>query len=218
MNDEEFKRLHIKFHREHPEAVYPKGYWNVIPPERDQSRWLMSVLPPPPLDGKDVLDLAGGYGMYGAYLKNVRKYKFNYTCLDIRWAGPEYFKAFNLNPENHVYGDLRKPLTFPSERFDIVWMIGWTRALYGFPPEKIFREIHRVLKPQGHFYFDMAKPNPPLSPSGQHYTSRTLEELKELLKRTKFTARRIDSMHHTLIVLPKWKGVDFWMVEAKVSV
>ncbi|MBA7497140.1 hypothetical protein ES702_07750 [subsurface metagenome] len=197
MNAKRFKELHMKFLGNVDDPS--RSWFQKIITERHRDRWFLRVLPP--LKGLDVLDLCGGYGMFGAYLKSVRELSFNYTCLDkdkLRIdLGPEYFKTFNLKPQRFILHNISNPLPTPPNRFDMVWLFGWCSSFFNCI--KLFREVSRVLKPKGRFIFNMAR-------AGGYKTKYSRKGLLELLKKTNFNVLKLDKIPN---------GVDFGVVAIK---
>lgn len=186
MNFNEFKALHLKFMRNHPEPA--TSWFSKILPERERTKWFLSALRT--LKDKEVLDLCGGYGEFGAYLQ-AKKFSFNYTCLDINShrikCGPEYFRTFGLKEPAFLLHDVKKPLPLPKDMFDVVWLFGWCDSY--FDCDQLFREVHRVLKNGGIFLFNMAKS------TATHYQTRySRKNLLTLLERTDFSLVRLDSI------------------------
>lgn len=185
---EEFKKMHIEFLRRNNDPSSNPKWFNKILTERPRDLWFLSVLPS--LDGLDVIDLCGAYGMFGAYLQGVKGLSFNYTCLDIDGhrieKGPEYFRTFGLIETQFILHDVNDPLPLTTDSFDMVWLFGWCQARINC--ESLFREVCRVLRPRGHFIFNMAKNGT------RYYTRYTKEGLLSLMDRTGFTVIRLDTI------------------------
>lgn len=192
INNEEFKKCHVKFLREHPEQN--TKWFETLLPERPRDTWFLRVLPPIKKDSH-VLDLCGGYGTFGAYLQSIKKLSFNYTCLDQSehriGCGSDYFRVFGLQePQLVLYNARDHPLPFPSQHFDMVWLFGWCDRY--FDCVQLFEETNRILKPKGHFLFNMAKS------TSTHYETRfTKEQLFAVLKQTGFIVLHLDEIDGT---------------------
>ncbi|GAG93453.1 unnamed protein product, partial [marine sediment metagenome] len=120
---EEFKKTHIEFLRRNKDPSNNPKWFNKILTERTRDLWFLSVLPS--LDGLDIIDLCGAYGMFGAYLQGVKELSFKYTCLDIDIhrinRGPEYFKTLGLREPQFIWHDINHPLPLITDSFDMVW-------------------------------------------------------------------------------------------------
>lgn len=195
IKDREFNRIHTQFLGERPKHEAHGFKHN--PPEKARTNWLLSVLPT--MIGERVLDLCGGYGTCGAYLRFINEAKFDYTCLDINKhrvnCGVNYFNAFNLNEARFVLHDINQPLPFESESFDMIWLFGWCDNPFDCP--KLFKEIYRILTEEGTFIFNMAK-------LGTAYKTKHSEEgLREFLANVGFDIvllESIDQLDYGIIV------------------
>jgi len=201
MNRKDFKSLHVEFLRKTKESKRDRRWFAKILPERPRNIWFMSVLPP--IHGLEILDLCGGYGMYGAYLQAVKRLSFGYTCLDNDKQrvehGPKYFKNFGLKEPRFIHGDMRDPLPLQDNSYDLVWLFGWCQVKNDCI--KLFNEVNRVLKPKGFFIFNMARKS-----VIKYVTRYSREELRNLLKLTKFNIIKLEN------ILNK---VDFGVVAVK---
>ena len=191
MKEEEFLQIHDAFLISHPEKV---TQWFVTVPQSGRFRWFLSAIRP--LKWTRALDVCGGYGEYASYMHTVEGRHFEYTCLDkephrIKY-GPTYLEAFGLKG-NFILHDIRKPFPLPEEEFDMVWLFGWCDGY--FDCHKLFNEVHRVLKDNGIFMFNMAY-------AGKYKTKYSEIPLRELMKKTNFEVlkiNKIDTVDHGII-------------------
>ena len=175
LSEEEFKRFHYRFFRQNLDDK--NSFWFFKSINYPRNRWLLNQLTTIEVE---VLDLCGGYGVMGAYLKIVKGFRLNYTCLDINKdrieGGSKYFHALGLQGQ-FIRRDIRKRLPFPEDEFDVVYLLGWCDPYYDC--DELFSEIWRVLKPNGKFLFNMAK-------KGHYKTRMKRGELIVLLTRQNF--------------------------------
>ena len=187
MSDKEFKSLHVSFLKKH-NAI---KWFLVSPFEGLRGRWFFPIVPN--VNGMNVLDLCGAYGAFGAYLQATKGLRFNYTCLDankhIIGLGPAYFKEFGLKEPNFIIHNIKKPLPFEVGEFDMIWLFGWCDPL--FDCNRLFKEIHKVLRPNGMFIFSMAVS------TADYKTRYTESELRKLLKETRFIIDSLSVIDHS---------------------
>lgn len=187
MSAEEFKTLHVSFLKEH-NAI---KWFLVTPFEGLRGQWLFSIMPN--IEGMNILDLCGAYGAFGAYLQATKGLEFNYTCLDanknIIGLGPAYFREFGLEEPNFVIHNIKKSLPFEVGEFDMVWLFGWCDPL--FDCNRLFKEIHKVLRPNGTFIFTMA------ISTADYKTRYTENELRKLLKKVGFVIDSLFLIEHS---------------------
>jgi len=196
MNPKRFKKLHGEFLRSNKDKISqfwgyeinPRWFNRVLSDPIPRYRWFRSVLPD--INGLKILDLCGAFGMFGAYLKSVKGYSFEYTCFDKDEPkldfGPEYFKAFGLKPPRFVLGNIYNPLQFMNDSFDMVWLMGWCAKRVKNNFDGLFKEVNKVLRPKGYFIFNMA--------FTEYKTRSSREELIDLLENTGFTILRLDKI------------------------
>lgn len=119
----------------------------------------MSTIPLGP--GRRVLDVCAGTNAIGIALLS-REPTLKVYAIDrsphMQGVGTQRAKAMGFHIHSTI-GDVHQ-LPFPDEHFDVVTLQFATRHLR---VEQVFREIHRVLKPGGHFYHsDMLRPAHPV--------------------------------------------------------
>ncbi|UCH52577.1 MAG: class I SAM-dependent methyltransferase, partial [Pseudomonadota bacterium] len=126
------------------------GLWNYF---RDQFRATIEVRP-----GQRVLDVCAGTNAVGIALLE-REPTLSVHAIDrsaaMQEVGQARAKARGFSIESTI-GDVHR-LPFPDNHFDVVTLQWASRHLRVMD---VFREIHRVLKPGGHFYHcDMERPD-----------------------------------------------------------
>jgi len=117
----------------------------------------------------DILDIGGEKDFYKEYFPNSHKITFN----------------IDSEREPNIVGDAHDLSQFKDNQFDIVLMIAVMEHLKD--PEKVVREIKRVLKPDGKFIFTTVFVFPIHDAPGDYWRF-TYFGLKELLERNGFTA------------------------------
>lgn len=190
----EFKRIHTEFLNSNIEQMSQfyryklnsRWFYRVLSDDIPRYQWFLHNLPD--VNGLEVLDLCGSFGMFDAYLRFVNGYSFEYTSLDKDVTkldfGSEYFKAFGLKPPRFIWADVNKPLPFPKNIFDMVWLIGWCDKAEKKNCDGLFKEVHRVLRPKGCFILNMAYKI--------MITRYSKEELSALLENAGFTIQRLE--------------------------
>jgi SAM-dependent methyltransferase len=101
-------------------------------------------------DCRDILDFGCGCGRLIRQLPKRTAAKLHgtdYNAPMIRWCKRNLpFATFSRN-------GLEPPLDFPDAGFDLVYMISVFTHLSADLQRRWAREIHRILRPGGHFYF-----------------------------------------------------------------
>jgi ubiquinone/menaquinone biosynthesis C-methylase UbiE len=100
---------------------------------------------------------------------------------------------------------------FPDEFFDLVTMKFVIEHLYR--PEKILKEIFRVLKPGGYLYIMTDKPTGDFSRQVGHVNVRSKNSWLNLLKGMNFRASKIKYLHFTMFYL--YQTVEFGPIAKK---
>ncbi|MGZ8153957.1 MAG: class I SAM-dependent methyltransferase [Burkholderiales bacterium] len=111
--------------------------------------------------GQRVLDVCAGTNAIGIGLL-TRQPTLNVSAIDrsaaMQAVGQERAKARGFQIKSHI-GDVHR-LPFPDNHFDVVTLQFASRHLR---VKRVFSEIHRVLKPGGHFHHcDMLRPANPV--------------------------------------------------------
>ncbi len=108
------------------------------------------------LTGKDVLEVGSGRGGGGSYITRYLKPQ-KYVGMDISGGVVDFCNSKHKEVEglSFVKGIAENP-PFPNESFDAVVNVESARCyadIFGF-----FKQVHRILRPDGHFLFaDMVK-------------------------------------------------------------
>ncbi len=127
------------------------------------------------LRGQSVLEVGCGRGGGAAFLARHRGPK-EYVGLDVSPKLVAYCNRFHRVPGLSFVAGTAERLSFENARFDTVVNVESARC-YG-DPGAFFREVYRVLRPGGHFYFaDMIK-------------TAGLERLRRMLLQAGFTLLR----------------------------
>jgi len=147
-------------------------------------KWLVNVLDEKLFSYSHpfILELGSGSGCIPLYLKK-NGFDFKYLGIDkkrkqLRICN-KLFKRNGMSEAKCKYCDFDKPLRLKGNMFHQVWFVGgWVR---GFKSKynNVFKEVHRVLKPDGLFIFDV----PSLDEKREKYKHRLLskEQIYELL-------------------------------------
>lgn len=147
-------------------------------PDNDRYGWFNNTVIKYLTVGMKVLDMCGGVGMFGTYLKVIEGFNFDYTVMDMPYMkeiAEDYFKTFEVQG-NFVTGSILQPLAFTDSTFDMVWTFSWCQITLDV--EKYFKEVYRVLKPNGLFFFNMAY--------GRYETVMKEEEIKAMATKLQF--------------------------------
>jgi len=157
MNLDEFTRLHQEFVKKHGiEEWFLRVPAHTTDCTGQRGQWLLKQLPKIYKPNMKVIDLCGGHGEYGAYLQAVEGYKFDYTCLDNNEkriaVAPEYFNLFGLEGKFIVH-DVNDLLPFSEGTFELALCFAWCQNKINC--NNFFREVHRILKPNGSFMMNM---------------------------------------------------------------
>lgn len=100
-----------------------------------------------------ILDIGSGYGGTARYL--AAKYGCKVDCLDLSEGNnrrnSEKSKAADLDKYIAIQTGNFEEIPFDSETYDIVW--SQDALLHSNNKTQVFREVARVLKPQGRFIF-----------------------------------------------------------------
>lgn len=103
--------------------------------------------------GYKILDIGSGYGGAARYL--AEKYNCRVDCLNLSETenkrNLEKTKAVGLEQLISVTEGNFEKIPFDQETYDMVW--SQDALLHTNKKLKVFREVSRVLKPQGHFIF-----------------------------------------------------------------
>ncbi|MFO8022393.1 MAG: class I SAM-dependent methyltransferase [Perlabentimonas sp.] len=107
------------------------------------------------VENKDVLEVGSGRGGGASYITRYRKPK-SYVAMDISENVIKFCNNYhNVEGLSFVTGVAEEP-PFPNESFDIVVNVESARCYKSI--KKFFEEVHRMLRPEGHFCFaDMIK-------------------------------------------------------------
>lgn len=104
-------------------------------------------------DKTKLLDIGSGYGGSARFL--AKKYGCRVTCLNLSEKENERNLQLNKEQELSELIEVRpgnfEELPFEDGAFDIVWC--QDAILHSGAKEKVFQEVHRVLKPGGQFIF-----------------------------------------------------------------
>lgn len=135
-----------------------------------------------------ILELGSGYGGAARFLAN--KYNCKISCLNISEKENERHVELNKKHELDEYIEVTtgnfEQIPFARESFDIVW--SQDALFHSAKREKVFREVARVLKPEGRFIFtDPMKTDD--CPDGALKNLLSLHQVKSLS--TKADYRRI---------------------------
>jgi ubiquinone/menaquinone biosynthesis C-methylase UbiE len=107
------------------------------------------------LTNKDVLEVGSGRGGGGSYITRYLKTK-SYIGMDISGGVIDFCNKKHKIPGLSFIKGIAEKLPFPNESFDALVNVESARCyadIKGF-----FAEVHRVLRPDGHFLFaDMVK-------------------------------------------------------------
>jgi len=119
-------------------------------------KWLLSVVEDRLQDNPNILELGVGSGVIPYYL-HKKGYGFFYMGLDKKVRqlkiSAKLFKKNNMKNAHSTYCDFDGEL-FIQSTFDQVWFVGgWVRG-FTATYDHVFKEAHRVLKPDGLFIFD----------------------------------------------------------------
>jgi len=189
----EFTRLHQEFVKKHGiEDWFLRVPAHTTDCTGQRGQWLLKQLPKIYKPNMKVIDLCGGHGEYGAYLQAVEGYKFDYTCLDNNEkriaVALEYFSLFGLEGKFIVH-DVNNLLPFSEEMFDLAMCFAWCQNKINC--HKFFREVHRILKPNGSFMMNMCSLvgfKPP------YVIAYAKSDLKALLETCRFPTILIDEI------------------------
>ena len=160
MDKEEFLRLHNEVVNRNA-SIHWHWQWflNRILDRTSSSRygWFINTVTKYLKNNMVVIDIAGAFGMFGAYLMKMENFDFDYTVLDLDVMKPiaeDYFKTFEIKGK-FIGGDTRQPLQIQRSTVDMIWLFGWCQTT-GINCETLFSDVYRILKPNGIFMFNMS--------------------------------------------------------------
>ena len=138
------ENIHIGFYKK-PEDSIKEASRNTV--------WTMVRKLKPIKKNQRILDIGAGYG--GAARLLAEKYGCKIDCLNLSEVENERNRKMNKDAEleelvSVTDGNFEK-LPFERETFDLVW--SQDALLHSNKKEKVFREVARVLKPEGRFIF-----------------------------------------------------------------
>jgi cyclopropane fatty-acyl-phospholipid synthase-like methyltransferase len=114
---------------------------------------LMTRLLPKIGKNTHILNLGTSYGAAARFL--AQKYQCKIECLSFSEQGNEYNEQLTKEAELEDHINIQignyEQLPFAREAFDIVW--SQDAFFHNKQREKVFREVARVLKPEGRFIF-----------------------------------------------------------------
>lgn len=118
-----------------------------------------------PIEGKEVLEVGSGRGGGASYITRYYKPK-SYTAMDISSSVIDFCNKFhNVEGLKFITGVAEEP-PFADNSFDVVVNVESARCYKSI--KTFFVEVHRMLRPGGHFCFaDMVK-------KGEHDHTREL--------------------------------------------
>lgn len=107
------------------------------------------------LTGKDMLEVGSGRGGGASYIKRYLKPR-TYTGVDISTSVIEFCNKVHNVPGLTFHKGVAEDLEFEDQSFDVVINVESARCYADI--NAFFREVNRVLEPQGYFLFaDMVK-------------------------------------------------------------
>jgi len=165
MNQKDFVAKHILFLKNHKYVPdWPWFYSRIIGKHKlGEFVWFLETIKNYPIP-EQILDLAGGLGMYGAYMQKVIGWKFKYVICDLpimKYYSRKYLELFNIKRE-FVVCNVRNKLNIKSNSVDMVWFFGWSQ-FENINHKTVFSEIYRVLKQNGTAMFDIINVAAPVS-------------------------------------------------------
>jgi ubiquinone/menaquinone biosynthesis C-methylase UbiE len=102
------------------------------------------------LSGKKVLEVSCGHGGGASYLMRTLE-PASYTGLDLNTVGIEFCQQRHQLPGLDFVAGNAENLPFPDESFDAV--VNVEAAINYQDVPRFFAEVHRVLRPGGHFLY-----------------------------------------------------------------
>lgn len=133
-------------------GIYDKKHQSIKEASRNTVLKMVKKIPPIKKNSK-ILDIGSGYGGAARYL--AKKYGCKVDCLNLSETENERNRELTKKAEldelvTVTMGNFEK-IPFERESYDIVW--SQDALLHSNRKEKVFREVARVLKPEGRFIF-----------------------------------------------------------------
>ncbi len=152
------------------------------------------------ISGGKILDVGTGYGGFIGFLKQALKSFDSFVGIDLneeelKKAEKEYGTIANFKKMN------AEKLDFPDKTFDIVSIASSLHHLE--KPEKVLREIFRVVKPQGYLiiqemYSDLTQTKAQLSTLKAHHFGAKIDTMLGEYHRETYTKEEIKKMLNIL--------------------